>query len=69
MLSTAGRQRAERHIRRALPAGDNPWQALDSYRRSGGRIGWHDWFRLWRTIALEPPRAIPGKNRLVFVDI
>jgi len=56
MVSTASRQRAEAHIRRALHAGHNPWQALDGYRARGGRIGWHDWFRLWRTIARTNPQ-------------
>jgi len=59
MLSTASHQRAEAHIRRAVPAGQNPWQALDAYRARGGRIGWHDWFRLWR-IAARPARSHPA---------
>ncbi|MGH9011106.1 MAG: hypothetical protein ACRDYF_14830 [Acidimicrobiia bacterium] len=62
MLSTSSRQRAEGAIRRALPAGQSPWEALDRYRARGGRIGWQDWFRLWRRIATEtgtsPPRAV-----------
>lgn len=53
MLSISSRQRAERAIRRALPGGQSPWEALDRYRHGGGRIGWHDWFRLWRRIASE----------------
>ena len=52
MLSTTSRQRAETCIRRAVPDGQNAWEALDHYRRRGGRIGWQDWFRLWRTTML-----------------
>ncbi|MGH2682647.1 MAG: hypothetical protein ACRDIX_05385 [Actinomycetota bacterium] len=50
-MSTSGRRRAEGYIRRALPAGQSPWEALDSYRRRGGRIHWQDWFRLWKRVA------------------
>jgi hypothetical protein len=53
MLSTSNRQRAEGHIRRALTAGNGPWNALDGYRHRGGRIHWNDWFRLWLRIAKE----------------
>jgi hypothetical protein len=60
MVTSASRQRAEAHIRRALPAGHNPWQALDHYRARGGRIGWHDWFRLWRTTVAESHSRAPG---------
>ena len=57
MVSPSGRHRAESHIRRALTAGHNPWEALDTYRDRGGRIRWDDWFRLWRRLATEPPLA------------
>ncbi|MGH9008631.1 MAG: hypothetical protein ACRDYF_02155 [Acidimicrobiia bacterium] len=63
MLSTASRQRAEGYIRRAISAGQNPWQTLDIYRQRGGRIGWRDWFRLWRAIARTTsphPRTTPA---------
>lgn len=55
MLNPISRQRAEGRIRRVVAAGENPWHALDRYRRNGGRIGWQDWFRLWRTIARTSP--------------
>jgi hypothetical protein len=55
MLSTASRLRAEGYIRGALAADRNPWEALDGYRRRGGRIHWNDWFRLWRRIASDTP--------------
>jgi hypothetical protein len=57
MVSTSNRQRAEASIRRALPGGEGPWRALDSYRGHGGRSRWDDWFRLWQRMAREPTPA------------
>jgi len=52
-VSTATRRRAESYIRRAVTAGWGPWEALDGFRRRGGRIGWREWFSLWRRVAAE----------------
>jgi hypothetical protein len=61
MLSTSSRQRAESAMRRAVANGQGPWPALDAYRLNGGRIGWNDWFRLWKRITQE--RVEPAAHR------
>src|SRR4051794_826348 len=54
MLSTSGRQRAERSIRRALPGGQSPGKPKTATGPGAGAdIHWADWFRLWRRIASE----------------